>query len=129
MVTEIKRKDLVVFGTIWALIFIIIGLYPLINNNGINILFILIAGVFIVLSIVKPTIMSRFYLIWVKFGEYIGNIISKIIMFVLYFGVFTPVALILKVIGKDLLSKRIDKNAQTYWEEREVQPQSMKNQF
>ena len=62
-------------------------------------------------------------------GEFIGGVISKIIMFALYFGVFTPYSIFLKIIGKDLLNKKIDKSRESYWTEREKQPESMKNQF
>lgn len=129
MVKEVKRKDLVIFGLIWALIFSVIGLYPLMNGENIRSWSISIAVVFIILSIAKPTIMVGFYRVWIKIGEFIGGIISKVIMFILYFGIFTPVALMLRLLGKDLLSKRLDKNSETYWITRETQPQSMKNQF
>jgi len=58
-----------------------------------------------------------------------GGIISKIIMFILYFGLFTPVSIFLKILGKDLLSKKVDKSKYSYWVNRKDQPQSMKNQF
>jgi hypothetical protein len=47
----------------------------------------------------------------------------------LYFGFFTPISLVLKLLGKDLLNKKIDKSQESYWVERKTQPQSMKNQF
>ncbi len=50
-------------------------------------------------------------------------------MFILYFGIFTPVSLVLKILGKDLLKKKMDKQGSSYWIDRETQPQSMKNQF
>lgn len=71
----------------------------------------------------------NFYKVFIKFGNLIGGIISKIIMFVLYFGLFTPVSIFLKIIAKDLLNKKVDKSKKSYWIERESQPQSMKQQF
>ena len=69
------------------------------------------------------------YRTWVRSGEFVGAILSKVIMFLLYFGLFTPMALIMRILGKDLLNKKLDKNTDTYWIIRETQPESMKNQF
>jgi len=48
---------------------------------------------------------------------------------VLFYLFFTPVAFILRLFGKDLLNKKLDKNKESYWTNRETQPESMKNQF
>lgn len=123
MKNNIKIKDLRTFAFIWSFIFLILGVY-----NSVNI-FVYIAGIFMIIGIFRPLILERFYKVWTKLGEFIGGIVSKIIMFILYFGLFTPVSMVLKILGKDLLNKKIDKSKNTYWIEREMQPQSMKNQF
>ena len=114
---------------IWAGIFLVIGLYPLVNANEARSWSLVIGFLFIAVAIVKPNILSGFYSIWLKTGEFIGGIISRIIMFILFFGLFSPVSLVLKVLGKDLLRKKMDKQGSSYWIDRETQPQSMKNQF
>lgn len=119
----IKIKDLKIFAFIWSLIFTVIGIHYKIN------IFIGIAGIFFLIGMIKPIVLSNFYKAWIKIGEYIGGIVSKIIMFMLYFGLFTPISIFLKFLKKDLLNKKIDKSKRTYWIERESQPQSMKNQF
>jgi hypothetical protein len=123
MKKNIKKKDLKIFAFIWSGIFIAIGILQEVN------LFYYIASVFIIIGLFKPSLFSGFYKVWTKIGEFIGGIISKIIMFILYFGLFTPVSIFLKILGKDLLNKKIDKSKNSYWIERESQPQSMKNQF
>ena len=124
-----KKKDLIIFALIWSLIFSVIGIYPLIDANNIKIWSLVIAFVFVSIAIIKPKLLKKFYDIWIMIGEFIGGVISKIIMFALYFGVFTPYSIFLKIIGKDLLNKKIDKSRESYWTEREKQPESMKNQF
>ncbi len=119
---KIKTKDLRIFGLIWSFIFIVLAL-------SFSKLLFIVAGLFIVVSVALPNSMTGFYKVWVKFGGIIGGIISKVILFVLYFTIFTPVAFVLKLLGKDLLNKKIDKSVDSYWNDREVQPQSMKNQF
>ncbi len=73
--------------------------------------------------------MKHIYNTWIKFGEFLGKISSTIILFFLFFFLFTPIAIFLKLIGKDLLNKKIDKNKTSYWLSREMQPTSMKYQF
>lgn len=126
---EVKKKDLKVFSLIWAFIFLVIALAPLVNNEDVKVWSLSVSILFILISLLKPSILTGFYFIWVKIGEFIGGIISKIIMFILYFGLFTPISFILKLIGKDLLNKKVDKDVHTYWIHRKIQPQSMKNQF
>ena len=124
-----KKHDLKVFGLIWAGIFIVIGILPFIKHGEIRIWAITVALLFTFAALWKPKLLSRFYVVWMKIGDFIGGIISKIIMFILYFGLFTPVSLFLKLLGKDLLNKKIDKSQDSYWIDREMQPQSMKHQF
>jgi len=121
---EIKK-----FILMWCLILVTISLYQFINNHYLN--YYLIVTVIILLNIFyfKPNILKKVYCIWMKFSEIIGGIISKIIMFILFYGLFTTIAIFLRLANKDLLNKKIDKNKKTYWIDRESQPQPMKNQF
>ena len=125
----VRKDDLRKFAFIWAIIFIIIGIFPLIKHNDIRVWPIIVSLIFVAIALLKPEILTSFYKVWIKIGEFIGGIISKIIMFILYFGLFTPVSLFLKIIGKDLLNKKVDKSKNSYWIDRQTQPQSMKHQF
>lgn len=125
----VKKHDLKVFALIWAGIFMVIGLLPLIKSGDMRVWSVIVSILFAIVAFVKPEILTQFYTIWTKVGEFIGGIISKIVMFILFYGLFTPVAIFLRLIGKDLLNKKIDKSQESYWIERETQPQSMKNQF
>jgi hypothetical protein len=125
----IKEQDLKIFSLIWSAIFTLVGFTPLLHNQSIRFWAVAIALLFIVIAVIKPQVLTRFYLLWMKFGEFMGGIISKMVLFILYFALFTPISLFLKLIGKDLLNKKIDKSQESYWIKRERQPESMKNQF
>ncbi len=125
----VKKHDLKVFALIWACIFMVIGVLPLFKSENIRLWAIIVSILFVATAFTKPEVLTRFYQIWTKVGEFIGGIISKIVMFILYFGLFTPVAIFLRLLGKDLLNKKIDKSQESYWIDREMQPQSMKHQF
>ena len=89
----IKTKDLKIFSFIWAFIFILIGLL-----NSIY-FFYAVSSIFIIIGVVKPILFTRFYKVWIGIGEFIGGIVSKLILFILYFGLFTPVSIFLKILG------------------------------
>jgi len=118
--------NLRVFGYIWSLIFFYLG-----YHFEKNILLFAIALAFFLSASFTPQIYIklRIYPLWIKFGDIVGHINSKIIIAILFFFIFTPIALILKLLGKDLLSKKLDKNAKTYFKARVTQPTSMINQY
>ncbi len=124
-----SKKDLITFELIWAFIFSFIGFYPLIHSEKIRYWALVVAGLFILTALFAPMLLRHFYKVWLKFGELMGGIVSKIILLFLFYTIFTPVALALKLLRKDLLHKKLDKKSSTYWQERTEQPGSLKNQF
>jgi len=125
----IKEQDLKIFSLIWSAIFTLLGFVPLLHDQPIRFWALLFAILFLLIAFTKPQILTKFYTLWMKFGEFMGGVISKIVLFILYFTLFTPISLFLKLIGKDLLNKKIDKSQESYWIKRESQPESMQNQF
>lgn len=120
------------FGVVFTLFFSIIALWPLLNSNQIRIWAIITALIFLLASLFAPTILAPLNKVWFKFGLLLHHIVNPIIMAVMYFIVFAPVALVLKIMKKDLLRLRLDKKATTYWVERKPpgpEPESMRNQF
>ena len=67
--------------------------------------------------------------LWVKFGMILGSIVAPIIMGVVFFLVVTPIGLVMRIMGKDLLNKKYDKKKKTYWINRYKNMGSMKKQF
>lgn len=124
-----KTKDLKTFALIWSLIFLLVGIYPLFTDNPARVWAMVLMLAFLMIAFINPSLLNSFYKIWVKLGEFIGSIISKVIMIILFYGMFTPIAFILKLLNKDLLKKKLDKNKSSYWIKRETQPGTLKNQF
>lgn len=125
-----KPKDLRNFGLIWAGIFFFIGIMSYFRGH-INVIAFLATIVFILISFFCPNFfqISRFYQGWIKFGNFMGKINSKIIIFILFYLVFLPIGIILKILRKDLLHKKLDKSLDSYFIDRVAQPTNMKNQF
>ena len=67
--------------------------------------------------------------LWFKLGMLLGAIVSPIIMGVIFFLTVTPIGIIMRLFGKDVLNQRIEKSAKSYWIKRKEPMSSMKNQF
>ena len=117
------------FGIVFFIVFFLIALYPLLNGENIRIWSLTISFNFLVLGIFNSKILSPFNKIWFKFGMLLGSIIAPIVMAMVYLTTVLPTGLIMRLLGKDLLRKSFDKNANSYWIERNIPMGSMKNQF
>ena len=129
---EVKAGSNRSFGMVVTIFFAVIALWPLLNSNEIRIWAGITSFVFLVVSLFIPVILAPLNKIWFRFGLLLHHIVNPIIMAVMFFLIFTPVALMLKVMRKDLLRLRLDKKANTYWIDRDPpgpDPESMRNQF
>ena len=116
------------FGIVFFIVFLIVALYPLLNDNSIRLWSLIIGLIFLVLGLIKSNILTPLNILWMKFGMFLGVFISPIIMGIIFFLVVTPIGLIMRLFGKDLLNLK-KKNIQSYWLAKEKIKSSMKNQF
>ena len=116
------------FGVVFFVVFLIISFWPFLNSNDIRIWALVISIIFLILGLINSKILTPLNKLWFKFGIFLGNIISPIVMGIIYFIVVTPIALILKVFNKDVLNLKKTKNS-SYWINKEKYNSSMKNQF
>ena len=117
------------FGLLFFIVFIILGLWPLKNGNDINYYLITISAIFLILGLIDSRFLSPLNKAWIKLGEILGLIIAPIIMAIVYFFFLTPISLIVKVFGKDLLGIKFNKKIDTYWLKRKKNLGSMRKQF
>ena len=116
------------FGIVFFVVFLIISLWPLLSGNEVRIWSLIVSIIFLILGSINSRILTPLNKLWFKFGIFLGNIISPIVMGIIYFAVVTPIALLLKIINKDVLSLKKTKQA-SYWKNKEKYNSSMKNQF
>jgi hypothetical protein len=116
------------FGIVFFIVFLLISIYPLINNENVRIWSLVISLIFLVLGILNSNILSPLNKLWFKFGIFLGKIISPIIMGIIFFLVVTPIGLIMRLIGKDVLNLKYSDN-KSYWIEKTGPKSKMKNQF
>ena len=117
------------FGLLFFVVFLIIGLWPLKNGESLNFFFIIASVVFLILGLLNSKLLSPLNKSWIKLGEILGIIIAPIVLALVYFVILTPISIIVRVFGKDLLGLKFLKEKDTYWIKRKKNLGSMKKQF
>ena len=116
------------FGIVFFVVFLIITLYPLLNNENIRYWSLLVSLVFLTLGLLNSNILTPLNKVWFKFGILLGKVISPIIMGIIFFFVVTPIGLLMRILKKDLLNLKYN-NDKSYWIEKKEPKSKMKNQF
>ena len=124
-----SRKNNKGFGLLFFAVFLIIGLWPIINGDSPRIIFFIIALIFLILALVNSKILTPLNKAWVKLGELLGKIIGPIVMAGVYFIVLTPISIIVRLFGKDLLKVKFSDKSKSYWIKRDKDLGSMDKQF
>ena len=117
------------FGYLFAILFLVIGLWPLLNLNELRIWALLVALTLVFITLYKTSILKPLNIFWIKLGSFLGKIISPLVMLAVYFLVLTPVSLIVRLFGKDLLNLKFSNKVNSYWIKRKKEPGSMNRQF
>jgi len=117
------------FGLVFFFIFLVVSIWPLTHNESPRIWSAIISLAFLILVLTRSKLLTPLNRLWAKFGIILGSIIAPIVMGVVFFLVITPIGLVMKIIGKDLLSIKYDKKKETYWIKRDKPTSTMKQQF
>ena len=125
---EIKLGSNRSFGIVFFIVFVIISLYPLVNQEDIRIWSLVIAFIFFILALLNSKILTPMNKIWTRFGLFLGNFISPIVMGIIFFFVVTPIGLLMRLFGKDVLNLKKNKLS-TYWIKKNNQKSRMEKQF
>jgi hypothetical protein len=116
------------FGIVFFIVFMIVAIWPLLNENEVRLWALILSFIFLILGIIKSKILTPFNYAWIKFGIILGTIISPLVMGLVFFLVITPTGLIMRLLGKDVLNKKYSNNL-SYWIKRDKNIGSMKKQF
>ena len=116
------------FGIVFFIFFLIVALYPLVNEESIRIWAVILSVTFLILGLINSQALTPLNILWFKFGILLGKIISPIVMGLVFFLVVTPTGIIMRLLKKDLLKLKKNK-LNTYWINRSESKSDMKNQF
>jgi len=125
---DIKISSNKSFGIVFAVVFSLIALWPLLKGNEIRLWSLIISIIFLTLGLLNSKILTPLNKLWFKLGLLLGNFIAPIIMGIIFFFVVTPTGIIMKLLRKDLIKLKKN-NDESYWIEKKDIKSSMKNQF
>jgi hypothetical protein len=124
---KINKKNNITFGILFFSFFLIIGLYPLKSVGVIRIWSVILSLIFLIITIIRPNLLTFLNRLWIQFGIFLGKVISPIVMGFVFFFVVTPIGVLVRILKKDVMG--LKRGASSYWINREDKLQSMKKQF
>ena len=130
--SQIKGSSDRIFGVLFALVFAVVGLWPLLTRSPPLIWWLAVAAAFLLVAIARPRVLRPLNKVWFQFGLLIHQFTNPVIMGFIFYLAVTPTALVMRALGKDPLRRRFDKQAKSYWIERRPpgpSPKTMQQQF
>ena len=116
-----ELKDLRQFGMVLAIISIVSGSIYFLKHRIILAQWFCGAGLVVLsLGLLAPRTLKHVYTVFLKAAHAIGWFNTRVILILIYYIVLTPIALVVKIFGKDLLNRKMDKNTSSYWAKREL---------
>ena len=125
-----KRSSNRSFGLLFFVVFLVLALWPLTKKSEINLYLISIALIFLILGLLNSKILSPLNKAWIKLGEILGRIVAPVVMAIVYFLILTPISLLVRLFGKDLIGMKFSNDIKkSYWIKRKKNLGSMDKQF
>ena len=128
MSKKIKVSSNKSFGIVFSIFFLFISIYLFLNEYPTYYWSIFVSIIFLLLGLMNSKILSPLNLLWFKFGLLLGKIVSPFVMGIIFFVVVTPISILLKIFGKDVLNLKFNNN-KTYWIDKNGPKSNMKKQF
>ncbi len=116
------------FGILFFVVLLLVGLWPIINNENPRVFLIILSLLFLILGLLNSKLLTPLNIFWIKIGEVLGKFISPIVMFLIYFTILTPLSFLIRITGKDLLNIKYSKK-KSYWTTRKKDVGPMNRQF
>jgi hypothetical protein len=125
---EVKIGSNRSFGIVFFIVFLIIAIYPFLNQGELRLWSLIVSIIFLILGLLNSKLLLPLNKIWFKFGILLGKIVSPLVMGIIFFFVVTPIGILMRILKKDLLNLKFNKKT-TYWIEKNDLKSKMKNQF
>ena len=115
---EVKVSSDRSFGIVFTLVFLAVGGWVVSEGQSKGWLFFVSAALFLVVAIARPSILGPLNRAWAKFGLLLGRVINPVVLGVVFFLVVTPIAVVLRLWGKDSLHLKSNPDLKSYWIDR-----------
>lgn len=120
------------FCFVFAFIFFLIGIFPLLFNNEIRVWALILSIIMIASGKYYPRLFYYPNLIWFKFGLLLHKIMNPLILFMIFLFILTPTSILLKLFSYDPMKKKYRKKIDSYWVKKkniDSEKFDMNNQF
>ena len=117
---------------VFAVVFTIVGAWPLLDATAPRWWVLAVAMVFLVLALVRPALLAPLNRLWTQFGLLLSRLTQPVVLAMLFYTAVAPMGLLARLFGKDLLELKLDRDAESYWIARQPpgpEPETMSNQF
>ncbi|PIQ90412.1 MAG: hypothetical protein COV71_04105 [Candidatus Omnitrophica bacterium CG11_big_fil_rev_8_21_14_0_20_41_12] len=119
--TEVKNADVgkfKSFGITMGVAFLVISSILFFKHKSV-VAYVIVSAVFFLIAIVIPKLLKPLYIFWMRLALVLSWVNTRLILFLLFYLIFTPIGLIIKILRIDLLDRKIDKTKGTYWKDKE----------
>jgi hypothetical protein len=129
--SEIELPSNRKFGFFFTFVFVVVAAYFYFSDNVTwTYVFITVATIFLLVTLIKSDALLPLNKLWMRFGLLIGLIVSPIVLGIIFFGMFTPIAMLMRLSGRDELRLKFSHKV-SHWITRSepIKSESFKHQF
>src|SRR5688500_19003627 len=103
------------FGWVFTAVFTLAGVYSLWREGTVYPWMFGLARVTASVTMVRPLWLAPLIRAWMQFGELLHHVVSPLVLGIIFYGVFTPVGLVMRMAGRDIMKRRFEPGTLTYW--------------
>ena len=129
--SEIELPSNQKFGLFFTFVFLVAAAYFYFSTNVVwAYAFIIASSIILFITLTKAELLLPLNKLWMRFGFLLGMIVSPIILGLIFFGLFTPIAMLMRISGRDELRLKLTEKA-SHWISRgePIKSESFKQQF
>jgi hypothetical protein len=95
-------------------------MYPLVAGRGVHVWALATGAAFVATALLIPSLLGPLNHLWTGLGMLLHRVTSPLALGIMFFGLITPMGIVMRWLGKDLLRLRLDRKATSYWLERDA---------
>jgi Saxitoxin biosynthesis operon protein SxtJ len=103
------------FGLIIGAALGVIGLWPLVTSNRPRGWALVLGGVFVLTALARPHLLASLNTAWTRLGLAMHRVVSPVVLGLVFYTTLTPIGLLMRMLGKDVLRLKRDPELSTYW--------------
>jgi len=129
---NLDKNNLKKFGITMGVAFFLITLILSLRHKQVILPIAITSLAFFILALSLPVLLKPVYIFWMKLAFILGWFNTRLILYVLFYLIFTPIGLLMRLFGRNPLDRRIEKHKDSYWrrkDKREFQPLNYERQF